>query len=265
MAAVLLAALSLSACGDKDDKAAGTSADPKASSANTSKDLTQASFMSVVTAAQSKARTSHVSMDVGFGGQSIKAEGDVEIGASAADTAMSMTMDMGSAVGNMELRLVDQVFYLNFGPMTQNKFAKIDLTDDSNAAGQQYGQLLDQMDPSKQLEAFNEAMTSFEKKGSPKKIDGVDAQPYELVLDTAKIASVAELPGGAADSMPKTLTYTMFLGPDNLPRRMSTEVSGSAITVDYSKWGETVEIKAPSAAEISDQDLGKLMSGELAG
>lgn len=261
-ALLLAAALTLSACGDKDTEDAGSKAPASSSSSESDKALTQANFTSAITAAQAKARTSHVSMDLGMGGQNIKAEGDVKIGADPASTAMTMKMDMASAgAGNIEMRLVDQVFYLNFGPMTQNKFAKIDLNDSSNPIGKQYGNLLDQMDPAKQMQQFDKALTSFKKKGDPEKIDGVDAQPYELVLDTSKIAGMAELTGNAKASVPKTLTYTMYVGPDDLPRRIVTDVAGSKISVDYSQWGEPVEIKKPAAAEISDQDLGKMMSG----
>ena len=51
---------------------------------------------------------------------------------------------------------------------------------------------MDQMDPSKQLEQFKTAVTSFEKKGEPKTLDGVKAQPYVVVVDTSKIDALSE-------------------------------------------------------------------------
>jgi hypothetical protein len=121
------------------------------------------------------------------------------------------------------------------------------------------------MDPAHQLAQFDKAVTSFKKKGAPEKIDGVDAQPYEVVVDTSKIDALGDLPGGASAGVPQSLTYVMYVGPDNLLRRMSFELAGSKSQVDYSKWGEDVDIQAPSASEISDQDLGKMMSGGAAG
>jgi hypothetical protein len=56
----------------------------------------------------------------------------------------------------------------------------------------------------------------------------------------------------------------MFVGPDNLPRRMVTELAGAETTIDYSKWGEPVDIKAPPAKDVSDQDVSSLLSGAAA-
>ncbi|MEJ7634525.1 hypothetical protein [Aeromicrobium sp.] len=260
-AALLVAGLALSACGDKEDKASGDSKGSSASS-SASNELTKANFAEVVTAAQAEAKTSHVVMDVGIGGQSIKGEGDVEVGSDAASTSMALVMDMGAAgAGKFDMRLVDETLYLSLGEATKGKFAKIDLTDESNPIAKQYGKLAEQMDPSKQLGQFAEAVKSFDKKGSPQKLDGVDAQPYEIVVETAKIPGMADLPQGGSTAIPKTLTYTLFVGSDDLPRRIVTAVAGSKVTVDYSKWGEPVDIEAPAPDEISDQDISKLLSG----
>jgi hypothetical protein len=262
VAVVLLAGLSLTACGDKDSSDGGSKPAASSSAKSGGGDLTEANFVDTLTAAQVKASSAHVTMDIGVGGQSIKATGDQKVGKTFADTAMSLSMDMGAAgMDQIKMVLADQTFYLNFGKMTQDKYAKIDLKDDSNPLGKQFSQLVDQMDPSKQLEQFKKALTSFDKKGAPQDIDGVKAQPYEIVLDTSKIAALSDLPGGATAGVPKTLTYTMFVGPDDLLRRIVTDAAGSKVTVDYSKWGEPVDIKAPAAGEISDQDLSKLMGG----
>ncbi|MGA8986733.1 hypothetical protein [Aeromicrobium sp.] len=261
---VLMAAVSLSACGDKDrETSASPGPTPRISKA--SADLTQASFMSVVTQAQRKAGTSHVVMALGIGGQRLKADGDLKIGSGAEDTAMSLKIDMGSAVEGFEMRLVNRIFYLDAGPMTQGKFVKIDLTDESSPLGQQFGPMLGQLDPATQLEQLNEAMTSFGKTGNTERIDGVDAQPYEIVVDTAKIALFADLPGRAAASIPERLTFTMFVGPDDLPRRIVADVMGSIVTVNFSRWGDDVDIRVPSSGELSDRDPSTFMGGVLAG
>jgi hypothetical protein len=260
VAVVLLAGLTLSACGNKDTDDAGTK--KESSSSSSDKALTADEFFTTVVESQQKARTSHMVMKVGVGGQSVTAEGDVQLGKSFSDTAMSMSMDMGSAgAGTMKMVLVDGIFYMNLGQVTKGKYAKLDLSDKNNAFSQQFGPLLDQMDPSKQLEQFQKAVTSFERKGEPKQIDGVEAQPYEVVLDTSKVDALSELPGGAGANIPKTITYVMYLGSDNLLRRMTFEIAGSKSQIDYSKWGEDVDIKAPAASEVSSEDLSKLMSG----
>ena len=257
-AVVLLAGLTLSACGDKDDSATDKSSSKPAAGSETT--LTQANFSQVLADSQAKAKSTHVDMTVGVGGQSIKAKGDVAVGSTPADGSMTMTMDMGSSM-KMDMRLVDQVFYMNMGQVTDNKFVKIDLTDDSNPLSKQYGQIMDQMDPAKQIDQLKDAVKSFEKKGAPKTLDGVKTQPYVVTVDTSKVKAFADLPAASKSQVPDTIVYTMYIGSDDLPRRMEFDLAGSKSTMDYSKWGEPVDIKAPSADEISDKALSALLGG----
>lgn len=245
--AVAAVSLVLTGCGNKDT--AGTGDIGK--KADTS--LTEANFVTEITSAQAKAKSSHVTMKIDVSGQKINAAGDILVSSKAAGTKVSMKMDLGSSgLGSLEMRLVDQAFYINLGPLSENKFARIDLTDTSNPIGAQYGKIIDQLDPSKQIEQFKDAMSSMQKKGEPVELDGVKAQPYELTLDTTKIPDMSQLPAGA--KVPKEIVYTMFIGPDNLPRRITSDFEGSAVTMDYSKWGEAVDIVAPPKDQITDKN-----------
>jgi hypothetical protein len=249
---VLAVGGTLVACGDKDDsKAGGTGGTSGAT-------LTKSTFVDELTQAQKKAGSSHVTMRFDVAGQKVKADGDLKVGDTASDTAMALTMNTGQAgMGSIEMRLVDSVFYLNFGPMTQNKFAKIDLKDKNNPIGKQYGDLVENLDPAKQVEQFKGAVTSFEQKGKTLELDGVTAKPYVITLDPSKIKAAAD----AKAATPKKLTYTMYVGPDNLPRRLISDVPGiagsgsSTLTMDYSKWGEDVTIETPKKSEITEKDF----------
>ena len=258
----LLLGITLSACGDEKAKedATGDKTEKSSASATT---LTRANFTKTLSSSQSKAKSAHVDMTIGVGGQTVKAQGDIAVGKTAADSAMTMTMDMGSSM-KVDMRLVDATLYMNMGQMTQDKFVKIDLTDESNPLGKQFSQLTDQMDPSKQLAQLEEAVTKFEKKGEPQKIDGVDTQPYAVTVDTSKLKAMADLPASATSQMPKTIDYTMYVGTDELLRRMEFDMAGSKAQIDYSKWGEPVDILAPAAGDISDQDMSDLMGGAVA-
>lgn len=252
IAAAAILALGAAACGgDGQSDETSTSAAPG--------DLTQSSFFRAISDAQSEVSTSHVSMKITANGQTISAEGDVEIGATAADTSMAMTMDVGaSAGGTLALRLIGRTFFINLGEKTAGKFAQVDLNDRTNPIAQQFGSITEQLDPSQQLEQFNQAVSSFAKRGEAVTMDGVQAQPYEIVLDTSKLAALADAPTGSGAAIPKTLTYTMFIGPDNLLRRVAADVQGSTTVVDYSRWGQPVDVAAPSADEITDIDLSQL-------
>jgi hypothetical protein len=258
-AVVLVASVSLAACGDKDDDAKKDSGDSSSVGSTADTTLTKDNVFAELSKAGLKAGTSHVEMKIEVAGQSITAKGDMNLSKDPKDSSMAMTMDTGQAgAGTFEMRLVDQIFYLNFGPMTQNKFAKIDLTDKNNPIGKQYGDLLDNIDPMSQLSKIEGAVKSTEKKGAPKQIDGVKAQPYVIVVDASKVEGLSESTGGA--KLPKSITYTVYIGPDNLPRRMIFElpnisgVGAGTMQADYSKWGEDVSISKPKASEISDND-----------
>ena len=249
-ALVLVAGVSLVACSDKSDSTDAGEASGEA--------LSKANFFSAITEAQKKAGTSHIAMLLEVAGQKIKADGDIKVGESPEDTAMALTMDSGQAgLGSLEMRMVDQVFYLNFGPMTSNKFAKIDLTDESNPIGKQYADIIGSLDPTQQFKEFEGAVSKFDQKGKAIELDGVQAKPYVVVVDTSKMPSAKK----AGGSLPKTLEYTMYVGPDNLPRRVITELpaaaggSGTDMTINYSKWGDEVSIAKPKASEITDKDF----------
>jgi hypothetical protein len=250
-ALVLVAGGSLVACSDDND--------PKTDGVGGTADgtLTQANFFDEVIQAQAKAGTSHVEMSTNVAGQDVTSEGDVGIGKTPADTAMAMTMKTGQGgLGSIEMRLVDEIFYLNFGPMTKNKFAKIDLNDKNNPIGKQYGELVGHLDPASQFKQLEGAVSKFDQKGEAITLDGVKARPYEIVVDTSKLSAKEKAAGNA---LPKTLEYTMYVGPDNLPRRVTSKLPGAAgggtMTIDYSKWGEEVSITKPKASEITDKDL----------
>lgn len=249
-ALVLVTGGSLVACSDKGD----SKADGAAGTAGAT--LTQANFFDEVTQAMAKAGTSHLTMSTTVGGQDVESDGDIRIGQTPADTALATTMKTGQGgLGSIEMRLVDEVFYLNFGPMTRNKFTKIDLSDKNDPISSQFGELVRNVDPASQFEQFKDAVSSFDQKGEAITLDGVKAQPYVVVVDTSKMPATEKASGS---SLPKTLEYTMYIGPDNLPRRITSALpaaaGGGTLTVDYTKWGEEVSISKPKASEITDKD-----------
>lgn len=257
LAAALAAALALGACGSDGESSDGADPAPAAGAAQAEPAaLTADTFAQEIAKAQVEAGSAHLTMTVDAGGQTMTAEGDATLGDGPADTAVSMTMQTGET-GEMDVVLVDEVFYMNLGALSDGKFVKIDLNDTSNPAGAQYRQLVGQVDPGAQLEELQAAMSDFEKAGEPKEIDGVQAQPYAITIDTAKMAEVAG--EQATAGMPASIEYTMWIGPDNLLRRMESSTIGTVV-VDYSKWGEDVTVEAPPASQVSDKDLFSSMS-----
>jgi len=256
--ALVAAALVIAIAGCADLDTGGKTADSgdTKDTVASSTTLTEDNFAELIGTAQRKAKTSHVAMTIGGTGQNVKAEGDVITGATPAESALSMKLDLGELSGSqaMEVRLVEEVFYLTMGDMADNKFTRIDLNDESNTLAEQYGDMMDQIDPGKSLEMIGDAVKSFKAKGDAMDIDGIHAQPFQLVIDSAKLGEIGGgASGGDTAVVPKEITMTMFMGEDNLPRRVMTEFSGFTMQMDYSKWGEPVKIEAPSAGEITNK------------
>lgn len=248
----------LTACGGSDnpDKDAAPEK-PASKTASMSGELTKDNFVERLTAAQIKAGTSQVRMEIDAGGQKNLATGQFKAGESVKDSAVALRIDgKSSGLGTLDLRLVNGAIYMNFGEMTGDKFMKLALDGSGDAAADQLGELIDQVNPTAQLEQFDAALKSFKQTGGAKTIDGVKALPYEIVLDTSKIDGMAAAAKKSGTKVPATLTYTMFLGPDDLPRRITAKVVAMSFALDYSKWGEPVDIKAPPASEISDKAAG---------
>jgi hypothetical protein len=219
--------------------------------------LTQETLFPRLAAAQKKAGTSHLSMTVTApNGQTFASTGQMKLGERPEDTAMVVTIKGPGTggLGTIEIRLVDRAFYVLLGALTQNKFAKIDLTDKSNPIARQYGDLVKNIDPARQVQQYQDAITKFDATGEPVEIDGVQAQPYTMTIDPSRVADLEQLGQG---SLPESIDITLYVGPDDLPRRMVSRVplqqgEPSKMQMDYTKWGEKVTIEAPSKARITE-------------
>ncbi|HPU12619.1 MAG TPA: hypothetical protein PLQ19_02360 [Aeromicrobium sp.] len=253
VAAVML--VGLSACGGSADSAGS---EAKAKDAETvaapAKDdpLTKENFVERLSAAQLKAKSAQMKMTTSAGGSDMTMNGVVGIDEDVTKSKTKLTLDMGT--GKMEVRMVDGMMYLSMGELTGNKFIKIDLNDPKDPLRDQYGSLADQADPEAQLKVFRDALVKFDNQGKDGgQIDGVDTTRIVMVLDTSKVLKgKGDEATKALGQMPKELEYVIYVGPDDLMRRMTMTVAKSDTTIDWSNWGEPVDVKAPSKDQITD-------------
>lgn len=253
----VVALLAVSACGTAEN----ATNDPSSTTSAATQALTTDDFASTLADAQLSAQSAHLQMKIGVGGQDITAEGDVAAASDPAQSKLAMTLDAGG-MGNLEMRLVDKVFYLNGGPMTSNKFAEIDLNDPNNPLAKSFGPMIDQMDPAKSVEALKGAISSVQKSGSPETIDGVRTQPYKVVIDTAKLTDSSMFGDTGTVSLPDQLTFMYWVGPDNLPRKLTSDMGQATFEATFTKWGEDVTIEAPPASQITaDSPFDSMPSG----
>lgn len=261
VAATLL--LGAAACSASDDKPTGGSSAgaTTGTSQETEKpadnggafELTPANFADMVDK-QIDAGTYHTTMTIGAEGQTINAEGDARLTDTGAE--MTMTMSVPGMDGGMELRMVGGKLYMNMGELTGDKFYVIDPDDADDPLASSFGSSLDQMSAAESMESIKDAIVSVEKAGEPESIDGVDAQPYEVVVDTTKITGAAgeqfQQAEEAGATLPATISYVYFVGPDGLPRKMTMDLEGSTTEMTFSDWGEDVTIEAPAKDQITD-------------
>lgn len=256
VASVLLAATGAcggteSGAGSDTSNAADTSQADAATAVDTSGELTKDNFVERLGAAQLKAGSSHMEMTMSLGVTEAIVSGDMLVSEKPEDVKAAMTMDMGQM--KMDIRMIGTVMYMNMGQLSGGKFFKLDLNDSDNPLTQQYGSMTEQLDPSEQLEKFRAGLVEFDHQGDGGTVDGVETSKIRLVLDTKK---TLDLSGEDADNlgakMPETLEYTLFVGEDDLMRKMEIDLGGMPSTIEWSKWGEPVQVEAPAESEITD-------------
>lgn len=258
-AALVAAALSLSACGGSGGKTAdaATSGAPSASTPATSGNaytpLTKADFASTIADASKSKGSAHMTMTLGT---SVKASGDVDYGGGA--PSMKMTMDLSQGGKRMQIQeiLVDGVIYMSMPGVTpQGKYLKLD----ANTPGMgSFGDVLKNMDPASMVAQMTKSLKRLEYVG-PATIDGDQAQHYKLVVDARKAVQglgLSGLPSSAASAIPDAMTYDAYFNADNTLRRITMKVMNQAMQVDMTNWGAPVRVVAPPKSDVAD--MGKM-------
>ena len=231
----LAVGLSLAACGDQgapstDGNTPKTSAPPAATV-----DLTASNFANEVFDAIQKAGSAKIHFESGRGGEKFIGDGEVEYGD---ELAARLTMpNPAGGDAKQEMLLIGDTMYMGMG----DQYMSMSL---DAIRGQGVPDLSANLDPKIQKKAFEDALTDFKQSGEPETLDGVEATPYVITLDPKKAPETF----GTATTEP--LTFTYFVGPDNLPRKMVYGDENGDFVATYSDWGEPVDIEAPPADKV---------------
>lgn len=238
-AIALIIGLTLTGCGDKDTStsADGGGSDSSAARESGGADLTRANFADKVFDAVEDSGSAQIHFESGTGGKKFIGEGEVEYGD---ELAIRMTMPNPAGGGaKQEMLLIGDTMYMGMG----DKYMAMSM---DAMRGQGMPDMSASLDPEKQQEAFESAVTGFKQAGKPEMLDGVEATPYEITLDPSKAPDTF---GTMATDL---LTFTYFIGPDDLPRKMVYEDKNGEFVATYTDWGDPVDIKAPSADKVMD-------------
>ena len=253
-ALTLVGVLVLSGCGDNKDNGNATVGDSASVSDSQSPSETTPEVGEVVDRAEFLAdlrrgveglTTAHMTMKAGTAAGEMSGEGDMEV--SRGKPAMAMTMSMPAlGASDVDVRLVDGFMYVKM-PQLGGKFMKLDLSDPKSPLAS-LGQLTDAFDPSKTFDIYADGLTKAVYLGADD-LDGENLDHYEMTIDTTKVDALKGLP--AASSVPKTITYEMWVDDDFQMRGMDMDLPTGKTTLRYTDLGEPVDIEAPPASQIT--------------
>jgi hypothetical protein len=252
-AAVLPLALgSLSACGSDDNaKAEDTSSSSSSSGGSTAdtpsegETVDPADFVNRFQSGFENTTTAHETMSMSMGSSgSMTGEGDIDY--SEGSPAMDMTMSSDMAGGDVQVILVDEVFYMKAPGMGGEKYLKMDLNDPNSP----FGSLGSQLDPQEALKSFGQGIETVTYVGED---DGEDQ--YSVTVDTAKMLdSMGQDAGDAAGAgMPDELSYDVWLDGEDRVTKMTIELGKlGTMQMELSDFGKDVSIEAPPADQVTE-------------
>lgn len=262
VALVIALGLIASGCGSSGDADASGKEESSGNSETSQKPdpLTQDDFAERLTEAYLDKGTAHVTYEAEHGGDKHEAEGDIKFAERNEDMQVTGTARLPSSKTDLraDVRVLsDERAFVNAGEGTKDKYLPIDLSDDDDPIAQNVLAIAGTVhDIAGTLDRLDKMMTSFEKTGEPEDIDGVQAQPYTIVLDPSKSDAADDANGEQHDGV---YTYTIYVDGDDLIHRVEIEndADDSTLEWEYSDWGKPVEVEQPDSSEIIGGGLGK--------
>lgn len=257
--AVLAAALTLGACGDKD-AGAPNAQDNGQGTANV---LGVGELASAVT----KGTTAKSSVNVDF---TLEAMGQNLSGKGKYRLAPSLAVDLTATTpeGDMRIMLVDEALYLQLAEAQRTQlgmdkpWVKIDAngTDPvSKLLGSMIKPLSESADVTKQIEKIRQAGTIT--KTESVELNGQQTVHYTIDVSIEKMMAQSndELTKAGLEALQKqgvqNIKQELWVDSEQLPVKMVSEVptgqgDPGKVTMNFSKWGEKVDIAAPPADQV---------------
>ena len=81
-------------------------------------------------------------------------------------------------------------------------------------------------------------------------MDGVTVEHYKLTVDTAALVEQLGRRSLERATMPKTVTYDLWLDERQRLHRTSFAMMGTRFDATMSRWGEPVHIEKPTRAQL---------------
>ncbi len=215
--------------------------------------MTRQDFVRRTSDAWVKKKTAHLKLQIGYKFNGLSAEGDMVNGATAKDSAFDAHYKTPGL--SYEVLAVDAMIYLNYGAMTKHKFVAVDPTDTGNFLSKQFAPVVESLDPATAIKALKGSILEFERSGKTKSLDGVKTTAYRIKISTTALKKTALGKTAPEGSIPDTITYLYYVGPDDVPRRVTYTVQGVDASINYTDVGKPVTIVAPEKSDQIDQSV----------
>lgn len=259
VALVAALGLGLAACGENDSESGESSASDSSGDVSEAKELSADDFYPAVMGALQDAETFAMETISESDGQKQTMTGHARY----SDDGMAMKAS-SEVPEPMEMIILDKMLYMKSEGMTSDgKWLAIDLDDEDSL----FGMLGKSMDPEVMFGAAQKP-EKVELLGQ-EEVDGVETNHYRITTDPAEALKAMDMPPGMEEFMPEDMIIEMWVDADDRPRKFVQETtvkapSGGTVTSSvegyYRDFGADVDIEAPPADEISDEDpFGGLM------
>lgn len=260
----LALAVTLGACGSNSVSGSGSGTGNSGGGGSEEAATNLAALTQQIGEKATEKNTAHMTLAAEAAGQQINAEGDVEF--SGDDIKMTMDMEIPGQ-GNISMVFAEGIMYIEMPTELEpgKSWIKIDPNGDdamSKALGGTFDEMRKNADPRASLEQMKDAgeITAEEQV----ELNGEQTTHYSIILDAEKLAAQQNDPDAkkAMEMMDvKEFPVELWINEDQLPVRMTMEMamadpaSGQAVEstfqMDYTNWGEPVEITVPSDDQIA--------------
>jgi len=246
----------LAACGNDDPTQA---ADPGASQVHTDRPkasekadpgprrVDPAAFVDRLKTSARSLTTARFEMTMELGGQTVYADGALDL--TGDHPAMRFSMDPTGMGTPMDMRIVDEVVYIQDPTTGSGKYLKMDLSDPNGPLGDMAG-VFDNFNPDQMISQMSPHAFRKVTDLGPQTIHGQQLERYRVTVDTSAATKMFQnLP--STSSLPKSITYDLWLdGQGRMARFTMLMKNVSRVTATYTDYGADVHISAPPSSAI---------------
>jgi hypothetical protein len=259
---VPLALGSLAACGNDDSTQA---ADPGAGHVTTGtptptqktdpgpQRVDPAAFVNRLKTATRSLTTARFTLTMDVSGQTVYAKGALDM--TGDHPAMQFSMDLTGMGTPMDMRIVDNVMYIQDPTTGGEKYIKMDMSDANGPLGD-LGSTFDSYKPNAMIAGISPDLYRKVTDLGSQDVGGRRLEHYRVVVDTRGASQVFKnLPSTA--SLPRTMTSDIWLDSQDRTAKFSMLMKKvSKVTATYTDYGADVHITAPPASQITELPSG---------